>query len=56
MTDEMKAALKEYLKENMSIMIDVGYDYSWHDRRVEVKLFLEGEEFASSSDSLPDNN
>ena len=56
MTDEMKEAMKEYLRDNISIMIDVGYDYGYNGRRVEVTLFLEGEEFSSSSDSLPDND
>ena len=56
MNEEMKEALKEYLRDNISISIDVGYDYSYSGRRVEVRLFLEGEEFSSSSDSLPDND
>ncbi|WVS24625.1 hypothetical protein PSPHG_CDS_0144 [Pseudomonas phage Psxphi15] len=56
MTEEMKEALKEYLRDNISISIDVGHDWGYHGRRVEVKLFLEGEEFSSSSDSLPDND
>lgn len=56
MTDEMKEALKEYLRDNLSISIDVGYSYGYNGRCVEVKLYLEGEEFTSSSDSLPDND
>ena len=56
MTDDMKEALKDYLRDNISISIDVGYDYGYNGRRVEVKLFLEGEEFSSSSDDLPDND
>lgn len=56
MTDEMREALKEYLRDNIYISIDVGYDYGYNGRRVEVRLFLEGEEFSSSSDSLPDND
>lgn len=54
MTDEMKEALKEYLRDNLSISIDVGYGYN--GRRVEVTLTLEGEEFSRCSDSLPDND
>lgn len=56
MTEEMKEALKEYLRDNISISIDVGYDWGYHGRRVKVKLFLEGEEFSSCSDSLPEND
>ncbi|QXV71659.1 hypothetical protein psageK4_005c [Pseudomonas phage psageK4] len=56
MTEEMKEALKEYIKDNLSITVDVGYDYGYNGRRVEVTLSLEGEKFAYSSDSLPDNN
>lgn len=56
MTDEMKEAVKEYLRDNLSISVDIGYDWGYNGRRVEVKLWLEGEEFSRSTDSLPDNN
>lgn len=56
MTDEVKQALKEYIRDNISISVDIGFEWGYSGRRVEVKLFLEGQEFSSSSDSLPDND
>lgn len=56
MDDEMKEALKVYLKENLSVGIDVGYAYGYHGRRVEVFLMLDGERFSSWAEPLPDND
>lgn len=56
MTEEMQEAIKEYIKDNLSITVDVGYDWGYHGRRVEVSIYLEGEKIAYSSDSLPDND
>lgn len=52
MNEELKEQIKEYLKNNLEVTVDVNYSYDY-DERVEVTLFLEGEQFSRSSDSLP---
>jgi hypothetical protein len=40
----MEKEIKDYLKANLSIMIDQDY----YERTIRVKLFLDGEEISSS--------
>lgn len=56
MTEEMKEALREYLKENLSVRVDIGFDWGYNGRRIEVGLYLEGEEISVHTDSLPSND
>ena len=51
LSDAVKEEIKEYLKNNLTIEVDVGYD--WGDRVVKVSLFLDGVPFTASSDTLP---
>lgn len=55
MTDEMKEAVKQYLKDNLSISVCVDIDWeSYSDyKRVKVtsSLFLDGEVISTSDDS-----
>ncbi len=54
MNEELKEQIKEYLKNNLEVTVDVNYSYAYDGhQRVEVTLFLEGEQFSRSSDSLP---
>lgn len=43
MTTEMEQSIKQYLKDNMSIRVDVGYDRGWGCNRVEVTLLMDNE-------------
>lgn len=49
-----KEDLKEMLINNLDIRIDVGYDYNYHGRRVEVMIYFDGELISQASDSLPE--
>lgn len=51
---EFKAAIKEYLSENLRVRVDVGFDYGYHGRRIEVELVLGGEVIAVASDKMPE--
>jgi len=55
MNEEMKAFIKQYLKENLQIHINVDKDYgsySESDRiEVDVRILLENEVISSSSGS-----
>lgn len=53
MNEELKDQIKEYLRNNLEVAIDVNYSYDYDGQRVKVILFLEGEQFSQSSDRLP---
>lgn len=53
MSEEMKEMFKQYLKENLSVGVDIGFDDYYGNKRVLVSLSLEGEEFSTHYDSLP---
>jgi hypothetical protein len=50
-TEEMKEALRTIIRDELSIEVDVGYDYN--RRYIKVTLHLNGEQFSEWSDSLP---
>lgn len=52
-SDELKEIFKLYIKENLTVEVDVGYDGYYGGRCVKVILLLEGEEFSNHYDSLP---
>lgn len=51
--DDMKSLIRDYLKDNIFIDVDVGWCTNNYERRVTVSLFLDGEKLTSSSDRLP---
>lgn len=52
--ETLELAIKEYLKDNLSVTVDIGYDYCYDGRRIEVSLILNGEVFSQHSDRLPE--
>lgn len=53
--EEINQCIKEYIKENLRVGIDIGYSYSYSGRRVEVQVFLDDDLITYASDSLPEN-
>lgn len=53
--EEINQCIKEYIKENLRVGIDIGYSYSYSGRRVEVQVFLDDDLISYASDSLPEN-
>lgn len=50
MPDDIKAIIKEYLKDNLTISVDSCQDYYWRGFKVEVKL--DGETITSDTFAL----
>jgi hypothetical protein len=53
MTAEMQELIREYIRENLSVRIDVGRDWGWHGYRIRVDIKLDGEVISTTEDSLP---
>ena len=51
MTEEQKIELKEYLKENLGISVELDNGQSLGYIEVKVKIVLDGEEIDSGNDS-----
>ena len=51
LSDAIKEEIKEYLKSNLTVEVDVGYE--WGDRVITVNLLLDGVPFTTGSDTLP---
>ena len=51
MTEEQKIELKEYLKENLGISVELDNGQSLGYIAVKVKIVLDGEEIDSGNDS-----
>lgn len=54
--EEINQYIKEYIEENLTVGIDVSHSYSYHGRRVEVKIFLDGDLISWASDRIPDDD
>lgn len=53
LSNEMKEALEAYIKEKLSVCVDVSYPYYNNRASVRVDLCFDGETFSYWSDDLP---
>ena len=49
--DQLRDFITQFIKENIVINIDTGYN--WGDRTIEVSLELDGEVISKSTTTLP---